>query len=411
MKNILTIFAGRKKNLEVLLCYLKKALELKILDEIHLWNYTRNKEDEAYIKTITNLKKSSGNGTGTYIQIFTPIQNNSFQFDVVASNIVHIQITDELGNSYEIVLGEHNTTNSVIRKNMIEIYSVSALDPTINTVHIKVSITDTHLIVYKNMIEYMNCKIDSSFHIKDIFLKTGHGCSGEFIYETIQNDKLYFMDPCVLNDNSTTMNTNKYKSYYMYYNNEIFKDDIIIKCDDDIVFIDLQKLPNFINFTRNNNYDLVFANIINNGVSAYFQQNKYNLIPKDVMELEYPENGLNGSLWESGKKAELLHRYFIDNYKTFLEYDYNNDIVPISTRFSINFFATKGKNWYKYTNSYVDDEYNLTVHFVKEYGYKNILYSDFYVSHLHFYKQIETGIDIDSLLSKYYALYLSITNV
>ena len=84
MKNILTIFAGRKKNLEVLLCYLKKALELKILDEIHVWNYARNKEDEAYIKTITNLKKSSGNETGTYIQIFTPIQNNSFQFDVVA---------------------------------------------------------------------------------------------------------------------------------------------------------------------------------------------------------------------------------------------------------------------------------------------------------------------------------------
>ena len=40
MKNILTVFAGRKNNLEILIKYLKKALELKILDEIHFWNYT-----------------------------------------------------------------------------------------------------------------------------------------------------------------------------------------------------------------------------------------------------------------------------------------------------------------------------------------------------------------------------------
>jgi hypothetical protein len=77
-----------------------------------------------------------------------------------------------------------------------------------------------------------------------------------------------------------------------------------MKCDDDIVFIDLYKLPNFINFIRNNNHDLVFANTINNGVSAFFQQNKFELIPKTLMDLEYPPNGLCGSLWESGKKAE-----------------------------------------------------------------------------------------------------------
>ena len=54
MKNILTIFAGRKQNLEILIKYLKKALELKILDEIHFWNYTRNPKDEEYLKTISS---------------------------------------------------------------------------------------------------------------------------------------------------------------------------------------------------------------------------------------------------------------------------------------------------------------------------------------------------------------------
>ena len=46
------------------------------------------------------------------------------------------------------------------------------------------------------------------------------------------------------------------------------------------MFIDLFKLPKFIEFVKNNDYDLVFANTINNGVSAYYQQYKFNLIPK-----------------------------------------------------------------------------------------------------------------------------------
>ena len=39
-----------------------------------------------------------------------------------------------------------------------------------------------------------------------------------------------------------------------------------------------------IEIIKHNEYDLVFANTINNGVSAYFQQTKYNLIPKDLMK-------------------------------------------------------------------------------------------------------------------------------
>jgi hypothetical protein len=54
MKNILTIFSGRQYSLEVLIKYLKKTLETKILDEIHFWNFTRNSNDEEYLKSISN---------------------------------------------------------------------------------------------------------------------------------------------------------------------------------------------------------------------------------------------------------------------------------------------------------------------------------------------------------------------
>jgi hypothetical protein len=151
----------------------------------------------------------------------------------------------------------------------------------------------------------------------------------------------------------------------------------------------------------------VFANTINNGVSAYFQQNKYNLIPKEIMDLEYPPGGSCGSLWGSGEKAEILHNYFIKNYDNFLNYEYNNEVIQINTRFSINFFGYKGKNWHKIINCYDHDEYKLTDDYVKNTNFKNILYFDFYVAHLSFFKQNETGINLDKLIDNYNKLYIT----
>jgi hypothetical protein len=447
-KNILTIFSGRKANVEVLIKYLKKALELKILDEVHFWNNTRNTSDEQYIQSISNLKRTSSNNSRNYIEIFTPIINNTFNFNVTASNNIHIKIVDNSqnteGDNIEIVLGlvsgfihpppppssnkrriallvrgaqqrsgkqevssvplvsnvvpsilEYKT---IVRKNNVEVYSLSEniLDNFEN--NIKVSIQNNFLVVYKNDEVIINLELSELFTINQIYIKTGNNSVGDINYNTVKNKGFYFMDTC----------EKSWKNYYNYYNNEKYNEDIIIKCDDDIVFIDINKLPNFIKFIRDNDYDLVFANTINNGVSAYYQQNKFDLVPKSLMDLEYPTGGLCGSLWESGKKAETLHNYFIDNYLTFLNYDYNNEIIPIPTRFSINFFGYKGKNWHKISDCYVDDETNLTINYVKERNFNNVLYSDFYVSHLSFFKQVETNINSGDLIDKYHKLYDSI---
>ena len=55
--NIVTIFAGRKPNLEILLKYLRVALETRTINEVHLWNYTRNEDDEVYIKHVCDKNK------------------------------------------------------------------------------------------------------------------------------------------------------------------------------------------------------------------------------------------------------------------------------------------------------------------------------------------------------------------
>lgn len=272
-------------------------------------------------------------------------------------------------------------------------------------INLEINIQKNILSVYKNNEILITCdSIEEDFIIEKIFFKTGHKSVGNIYYETIQNHGFYFMDTCEKN----------WINYYQHYTDKQYENDVILKCDDDIVFIDLLKLPKFINFVKNNDYDLVFANTINNGVSAYFQQNKYYLIPSELMELEYPHDGLCGSLWESGEKAEKLHNYFLDNYNRFLNHEYNDEIIPITIRFSINFFGYKGKNWYKIKDAGYDnlndDERILTVDYVEKYQFKNVLYADFYVSHLSFYRQIETGINIDNLIEKYNHFYYNITN-
>jgi len=399
--NIISIFSGRKPNIELLKKYLEKALELNIINEVHFWNNTRNSYDEEYLKTISNLKRTSSTGEGKYILITPIISNNSFELNVKASNDINIKLTNlDLDIEYEIVLGGWNNTKSVIRENNKEICNLiqnNVADENNNNIF-KFIIDNNILNILKNDELLISKKIKDNFIIKNIYFKTGYNSVGDLTYNTTQNKCFYFMDNCEKN----------WKNYYNYYNDKKFENDIIIKCDDDIVFIDLHKLPKFIDFIKNNDYDLVFANTINNGVSAYFQQNKYNLIPKEIMDLEYPLNGLCGSLWESGKKAEVLHDYFIKNYKKFLDYDYNNEIIPINTRFSINFFGYKGKNWHKIKDCYVDDEYNLTVDYVCNRQFNNILYSDFYVSHLSFFKQNQTGIDLHKLIDNYNELYITI---
>jgi len=397
MSTILTIFAGRKPNLEILTEYLNRALSTKIIDEVHFWNNTRNLSDEAYVRSISNIKRTSSRDSGTYIPLKTVIQNNAFSLNASATNDLHIKIVDNGSNTeYEIVAGAWNNQYLLIRRNGQELLKTRtpALLSGEKSTEFRVQIANGSLLLFADRELVCSLQTGSDFNIGRVFVKTGHGSVGHLEYEQNDNRGFYFMDTC----------EKSWKNYYEHYDHPRYKDSVILKCDDDIVFIDLNKLPKFIEYVRTTDNDLVFANTINNGVSAYYQQNKYELIPKTLMDLEYPEGGFCGSLWESGKKAEALHEYFIDNYKLFLERDYENEVIQITTRFSINFFGYKGSKWSKIKDCFVDDERMLTVDYVQERGFQNVFYTDMCVAHLSFYRQVETGIDLDKLWGKYRGL-------
>ena len=46
---IFYIFAGREKFMRILLKYVNVLLRLKIISEVHIWDYTRNADDKKYI--------------------------------------------------------------------------------------------------------------------------------------------------------------------------------------------------------------------------------------------------------------------------------------------------------------------------------------------------------------------------
>lgn len=352
---ILSIFAGREKNLKILVRYLQKALKDGILDQIHFWNFTKQTKDEDYLHKISNPKKIIS--LDRYKQVFPQVENNSFEMNV-QSNSFHIKVND---------------------------MEFSFINPhaSANTFLLKVSIDNNVIDVYADTIKILSQFVPAQT-IDTIAVKA----DGVFDYLPTKNQGFYLMDV-----NSKEI----WSEYYEYYADT---NDVIIKCDDDIVFIDLCKLQDFCDAIEKSDYDILFANTINNGVSAYYQQEEFNLFPTEFC-LEYPNNGLGGSLWESGKKAERVHNYFLDHIDRFLSYQFSSDVVPINTRFSINFFIMHGKNWHKikYIES-KDDEHFITVQLAGN-VLKNGLYPHLIVSHLSFFKQVETNIDTESLLQKY----------
>jgi hypothetical protein len=48
-KVILTCFAGRRRNMEILLAYTDELHSRGLLEEVHIWNFSRNKRDSDWL--------------------------------------------------------------------------------------------------------------------------------------------------------------------------------------------------------------------------------------------------------------------------------------------------------------------------------------------------------------------------
>jgi len=408
-KTILTVFSGRYDRMKVLVKYLRKAIDLDIIQEVHFWNFAKKESDALYLRSISNPKRLAGNAR-SFSELFLPLEHNQFTLDIRSAGNVCVMIQTTSGNQYEVWIGAVENRLTILRKGKQELGRVvqeGVVQPySYKTFTFRIVSSCFQIMVnQETTTPFLSVPLDplspEEERIERVWVK-GEQHATKIRFVTTVNKGFYLLEPCI---------KKPWTNYYQYYIDEEYRHDVILKCDDDITFLDLRRLPQFITFCRlNPQCDLIFANTVNNGVSAFFQQNVYNVIPKTVMELEYPEGGLNGSLWESGEKAHQLHQYFLSHSDLFLHQNHNS-LIQILSRYSINFFAIRGENWSKMIYSGDNDEEDITVKKVAEGTFKNFYYSDFVVCHLSFFKQEEDPrLKVDELVCLYDAFatqYLS----
>jgi hypothetical protein len=189
-----------------------------------------------------------------------------------------------------------------------------------------------------------------------------------------------------------------WSEYYNHYTQEAYPDHVIIKCDDDIVFIDVKAFPEFIKRTvQDDNHLVRFASIVNNDVCADSQQ-KWGLIPKSFGEFPHV------SLWHDAALTQKLHEYFLDNTMSWLETSHNLQhatvTIPLGKRISINFFAVCSKNLYIYQMLGGDDEYDLTITITENLQKPHAIDGNFTVAHYAFYTQ-RSSMNEPLLLQRY----------
>ena len=200
--------------------------------------------------------------------------------------------------------------------------------------------------------------------------------------------------------------------YYKYYTTSRFPDHIIIKCDDDIVYVDVDAFPKFIKHRLAlSNHLLMFANIVNNGVCAFYQQS-CGLLPVEAVGT-MPFDTTYGKLWADGQLAEQVHNHFLEHEPYWKERSPMLPIreYPLGHRFSINFFAILSKDLYVFQLIKHDDEAELSYLMPLVTKIPHCVDMSFFVSHLSFYKQRDppkdSGIlplDEPRLIKQYHSL-------
>jgi hypothetical protein len=180
------------------------------------------------------------------------------------------------------------------------------------------------------------------------------------------------------------------------------ENDVVIKCDDDILFIDINSLKNAIEDRINDKISfIIHSNCINNGVCAYYQRD---LFPKLKNELsKYPSYGIMGILFEKPELAYVLHNQFSNDLLTNINNinKYILDDIYITSRISINFILINGCDLKYLENISTDDEYQVSSLLPEKLLRPNKIKGDLITSHLSYTFQDKILLNRSKLLHDY----------
>lgn len=407
---ILVTFAGRQKRMEILTRYIRTAMDAGIIDEWHIWDFTRSQADHEWVTGEFGPVRYMGAEAGyQHYGSVSPRQPLRMSASIIRDLHIGIVPNDGGDEFHELVIGGWGNSLSVMRrlpKDRIENFNregvpsvwsrptVGILSPGIaNQVAMSVDADGVPTLHVNNVLigrwPELNLSAGAS-----IIVRGGWGADLEF------GDIRSRVHRFVGNPNEHL----PYHQAYDFYSKRVksFEDAIFLKCDDDIVYLDIDKLNAFIDFRRTNTrYFMLSANVLNNGVCAHFQQ-AAGALPEWLGYFEMPPGGHCGSLWQSAERANQLHGYFLQMGDKHLPLA--DKVVEWRERLSINFIAWLGRDLVHMSlPKGCDDERVLTVEIPAMLDRPTAIYSDFVVSHLSFGAQ-EEGLAADWLIAAYDAL-------
>jgi hypothetical protein len=186
---------------------------------------------------------------------------------------------------------------------------------------------------------------------------------------------------------------------------------IIIKCDDDILFIDIYGLKSALEDRwKDKESFLIHSNCINNGLCGYYLREKFPML-KTQLSI-YPKGGLLGVLFEKPELAYAMHLQFLKDINNNIS-NLNNyviDDVNISSRISINFILINGEDVKYLENVSTQDEYELSSKIPEELLRKNKIKGDLITSHLSYQMQDKFILSKNDIINQYNELYNNYCN-
>jgi len=410
--------------MKLLTHYVETAIARGLIDEWHVWEFARNAEDARWLREQFPVAQATPNNTLEYFQLKRRLELHesqaSLNFRVRATNDVHIglrRLSGE-GPDCEIVLGGWNNAASAIRKfhdreALLDpascaqrpppdfVRSTPGLLPEFGFVDVDLHVGEHGLRVAVSGETVLRDPAPVAGGAFEVFYRSGFGANGDWRFPEFAAcpARRFVVGP----ESYHPADAMFYTRAYQYYGAtaEEYANDVIVKCDDDIVYFDLDRFAEFVAFRRDRrDFFLVSANVVNNGVCAFFQQVD-GIIPESEGAFELPSGGLCGELWEKGKKAERLHRLFLGDPARFGAAQ--SEPIVWNQRISINCIALLGADLPHIPDVMRDDEHELCYGVRKRTKKANCIYPRFVVSHLSFWKQ-DAEMNVAQTLEGYAAL-------
>lgn len=408
-KIILITFSGREDRMQLLKTYISRLIDKGYIDEWHVWDFTRSASDRKYIREnygeIRYIRPNGG-----YQKIASVKKGEVKRIKFRASSDFHFAFKHQNDTQFtECVAGGWSNSRSAVRKLSSENFDTLERSEDVplwtkatsgllngaveNILEITFS-KNGFLRPVVNSLEFPDLDFhDAGEDYIDLYVRAGWGHSLELL--DVNGSYQQFI--------GDIGEPQPYFQAYQYYAERYtqFRDDIFLKCDDDIVYVDEAGFSGFVEaIQKNRQYFIISGNVVNNGICAYLQQ-KNGQLPEKLGIFECPPGGVCGSLWESGEKAYQLHEFFVETGGNKIPLE--SPLVEWSYRNSINFIGWHGEQLrYMYLPK-GDDEHMLTVEIPEFLNKKTAIYSDFMVAHLSFFPQ-EKSIKPSEIISLYQKL-------